>query len=100
MEAYCEEVRHIEDKFFDLELNHVARRYNEVADELTKIALGRTMVPLNIFARDIYMPSVMPREASELTPTKKRPRSMSPRLCRSTATVTGLPQPRTGERLT
>jgi ribonuclease HI len=32
MEAYCKEVRRLEDKFFGMELNHVARRYNEVAD--------------------------------------------------------------------
>jgi ribonuclease HI len=38
MEAYCKEVRRLEDKFHGLELNHVARRYNEAADELTKIA--------------------------------------------------------------
>jgi hypothetical protein len=38
MEAYCKEVRRLEDKFHSLELNHVARRYNEAADELTKIA--------------------------------------------------------------
>jgi hypothetical protein len=25
MEAYCDEVRHLEDKFYGLELNHVAR---------------------------------------------------------------------------
>jgi hypothetical protein len=40
MEAYCEEVWRLEDKFFGLELNHVARWYNEVTDELAKIALG------------------------------------------------------------
>jgi ribonuclease HI len=45
MEAYCDEVRRLEDKFHGLELNHVARRYNETADELAKIASGRTMVP-------------------------------------------------------
>jgi hypothetical protein len=39
MEAYYEEVRRLEDKFHDLELNHVARRYNEVADELAKSRL-------------------------------------------------------------
>jgi ribonuclease HI len=33
MEAYCDEVRHLEDKFYGLELNHVARRYNETADK-------------------------------------------------------------------
>src|SRR5688572_29742076 len=36
MEAYCDEVRRLEDKFFGLELNHIARRYNETADELAK----------------------------------------------------------------
>jgi hypothetical protein len=29
MEAYYEEVRRLEDKFHDLELNHIAHRYNE-----------------------------------------------------------------------
>jgi hypothetical protein len=38
MEAYYEEVRHLEDKFHGLELNHIARRYNEAVDELAKIA--------------------------------------------------------------
>jgi ribonuclease HI len=45
MEAYCDEVRRLEDKFHELELNHVARRYNETADELVKIASGWTTVP-------------------------------------------------------
>jgi hypothetical protein len=58
MEAYCEEVRRLEDKFHSLELNHIARRYNEAADELTKITSSRTMVPLDVFARDLHQPSV------------------------------------------
>jgi hypothetical protein len=58
MEAYCEEVRRLEDKFHGLELNHVARRYNEVADELTKIASSRTMVPPDVFARDLHQLSI------------------------------------------
>jgi ribonuclease HI len=45
MEAYCDEVRCLEDKFYGLELNHITRRYNEIADELAKIASGRTTVP-------------------------------------------------------
>jgi ribonuclease HI len=40
MEAYCNAVRSLEDKFYDIELNHVPRRYNEEADELAKIASG------------------------------------------------------------
>ena len=34
MEAYCDEVWRLEDKFHGLELNHVARRYNKTVDEL------------------------------------------------------------------
>jgi ribonuclease HI len=70
MEAYCDEVRHLEDKFYGLELNHIARWYNETADELAKIALGQTKVPPDVFSRDIYQPSVKiddtpePEEAS------------------------------------
>jgi ribonuclease HI len=70
MEAYCDEVRRLEDKFYGLEFNHVARRYNETADELAKIASGRTTVPPDVFSRDIHQPSVKtddtpkPEEAS------------------------------------
>jgi ribonuclease HI len=58
MEAYCDEVRRLEDKFYGLELNHIARRNNETTDELAKIALGRMSVPPNVFSRDIYQPYV------------------------------------------
>jgi ribonuclease HI len=58
MEAYCDEVRCLEDKFYGLELNHIARRYNETADELSKIASRRTTVPPDIFSRDLHQPSV------------------------------------------
>jgi ribonuclease HI len=58
MEAYCDEVRRLEDMFYGLELNHIARRYNETADELTKIASGRTTVPPDVFSRDLHQPFV------------------------------------------
>jgi ribonuclease HI len=70
MEAYCDEVRRLEDKFYGLELNHIAQRYNETADELAKIASGWTTVPPNVFSRDIHQPFVKiddtpePEEAS------------------------------------
>jgi ribonuclease HI len=59
MEAYCKAVRALEDKFYDIELNHVPRRYNEEADELAKIASGRITVPPSVFARDVAQPSVI-----------------------------------------
>jgi hypothetical protein len=58
MEAYCDEVRRLENKFYGLELNHIARRYNETVDELAKIASGRTTVPPDVFSRDLHQPSV------------------------------------------
>jgi ribonuclease HI len=70
MEAYCDEVWRLEDKFYGLELNHIARRYNETVDELAKIASGRTTVPPDVFSRDLHQPSVKtddtpePKEAS------------------------------------
>jgi hypothetical protein len=58
MEAYCEEVRRLEDKFHSVELNHIARRYNEATDELVKIASSRTTVPPDVFAGDLHQLSV------------------------------------------
>jgi ribonuclease HI len=40
MEAYCTAVRALEDKFYDIYLNHVPHRYNEEANELAKISSG------------------------------------------------------------
>jgi ribonuclease HI len=65
MEAYCDEVRRLEDKFYGLEVNHVARRYNETADELAKIASARTTVPPNVFSRDLHQPSVKTNNTPE-----------------------------------
>jgi ribonuclease HI len=65
MEAYWDEVRRLEDKFYGLELNHIARRYNETADELAKIASGRTTVPSDVFSRDLHQPSVKTDDAPE-----------------------------------
>jgi hypothetical protein len=53
MEAYCNAVRALKDKFYDIELSHVPRRYIEEADKLTTIASGRITVPPNVFARDV-----------------------------------------------
>jgi hypothetical protein len=65
MEAYCDEVRRMEDKFYGLELNHIARRYNETTDELAKIASGRTTIPRDVFSRDLHQPSVKTDDAPE-----------------------------------
>jgi ribonuclease HI len=65
MEAYCDEVQRLEDKFYGLEVNHVARRYNKTADELAKIASARTTVPPNVFSRDLHQPSLKTNDTPE-----------------------------------
>ena len=66
MEAYCDKVRRLEDKFYGLEINHIARRYNETADELAKIASGRTTVPPR---------HLLPRPASTLRQDQRHARA-------------------------
>src|SRR6185312_2906333 len=78
MEAYCDVVRHLEDKFDGLELNHAPRKYNEDADELAKIASGRTTIPPNIFARDVAKPSVDFKDPTEPGPSNARPPGGNP----------------------
>ena len=58
MEAYYKEVCQLEEKFHGLELVHIARRYNEAADELAKIATTRGTVTPDAFSRDLQEPSV------------------------------------------
>jgi ribonuclease HI len=74
MEAYCDEVRRLEDKFYRLELNHIARRYNETADELAKIASGRTT---DVFSRDLHQPSVKTDDTPEPEEASTQPEAPS-----------------------
>jgi hypothetical protein len=74
MEAYCDEVRRLEDKFYGLELNHIARRYNEIVDELAKIASGRQRFPRTSSPETCINPPSRPTTR----PSPRRPR-LSPR---------------------
>ncbi|XP_004971756.1 uncharacterized protein LOC101776519 [Setaria italica] len=62
MEAYCNEVRKLKDKFDVLELNHVVRHFNEAAGELTKAAFGRKPVLDGVFVSDQFKPSIRYQE--------------------------------------
>jgi hypothetical protein len=77
MEAYCDEVRRLEDKFYGLELNHIARRYNETADELAKIASGRRFPRTSSPETCINPPS---RPTTRPSPRRPRPSQRHPRL--------------------
>jgi ribonuclease HI len=73
MEAYCNAVRDLEDKFYGIELNHVPREYNEEADELAKIASERITVP-QTFLRETW-PS-HPSTSSRPPRARRNPRGL------------------------
>jgi hypothetical protein len=77
MEAYCDEVRRLEDKFHGLELNHIARRYNETEDELAKIASGWTTVPPDVFSQDLHQPLVKTDDTPEPEKVSAHPEAPS-----------------------
>ena len=58
MAAYYQEVHQLEDMFDGLELNHIPRRLNEVADTLAKMVFGQELVPMGVFTSDQYKPLV------------------------------------------
>jgi ribonuclease HI len=79
MEAYCDEVRRLEDKFYGLELNHIARRYNETADELAKKPRGGQWFP-RMSSLETY---INPPSRSTTRPSPRRPRPPRVRPCAS-----------------
>jgi hypothetical protein len=64
-------------KVLRLELNHIARRYNETADELAKIASGRTTVPPDVFSRDLHQPSIKTDDTLEPEEASAQPEAPS-----------------------
>ncbi|XP_004974515.1 uncharacterized protein LOC101765466 [Setaria italica] len=75
MAAYYDEVRKLEDKFGGLELNHVARRFNEAADELAKAASDRKPIPDGVFVSDQYKPSIRYKEPGRVGDAPPAPNS-------------------------
>jgi ribonuclease HI len=58
MDAYCLEVRKLENKFYGLEFHHVVRDNNVAADVLSKLGSTRAQVPAGVFAHELHAPSI------------------------------------------
>jgi ribonuclease HI len=58
MDAYCLEVRKLENKFYDLEFHHVIRDNNVAADVLSKLGSTRAQVPAGVFVHELHEPSI------------------------------------------
>jgi ribonuclease HI len=58
MDAYCLEVRKLENKFYGLEFHHVVRDNNVAADVLSKLASTHAQVPAGVFVYELHAPSI------------------------------------------
>jgi len=45
----------LEEKFDDLKLNHVLRKYNDAIDELNKMASKQASIPSDVFMSDLLL---------------------------------------------
>jgi hypothetical protein len=58
MDAYCLEVRNLENKIYGLEFHHVVRDNNIAADILSKLGSTRAQVPAGVFVHELHVPSI------------------------------------------
>jgi ribonuclease HI len=58
MDAYCLEVRKLENKFYGLEFHHVICANNVAADVLPKLGSTRAQVPVRVFVHELHAPSI------------------------------------------
>jgi ribonuclease HI len=68
MDAYCLEVRKLENKFYGLEFHHIVGDNNIAADVLSKLGSTRAQVLAGVFVHELHAPSV-----PELAPTTTDP---------------------------
>jgi hypothetical protein len=58
MDAYCLEVRKLENKFYGLEFHHVISDNNVAADVLSKLGSTHAQVPAGVFVHELHAPSI------------------------------------------
>jgi hypothetical protein len=59
MDAYCLEVRKLENKFYGLEFHHAVRDNNIAADVLSKLGSTRAQVPAGVFVHELHTPYIL-----------------------------------------
>jgi hypothetical protein len=72
MDAYCLEVRKLENKFYGLEFHDVVRDNNVAADALSKLGSTRAQVPAGSFVHELHVPSI-PKSAPTTTDPAPHP---------------------------
>jgi ribonuclease HI len=58
MNAHCQDVCKLEDRFMGIELHHIPQRDNNDVDALAKMAAQRDPVPSGVFINDLHAPPI------------------------------------------
>jgi hypothetical protein len=58
MDAYVQEVRKLENKFFGLKVHHVLQEHTVGTDILSKLGSTRAQVPAGVFVQELNQPSI------------------------------------------
>nr|CAH68036.1 OSIGBa0139N19-OSIGBa0137L10.5 [Oryza sativa] len=74
MDAYVRQVRRMERHFDGIELRHVPRRDNTIADELSRLASSRAQTPPGAFEERLAQPSARPDPLGETDAPDRPPR--------------------------
>jgi ribonuclease HI len=72
MDAYCLEVRKLENKLYGLEFHHVIRDNNVATDVLSKLGSTRAQVSAGVFIHELHAPSI-PEPAPTTTDPARPP---------------------------
>jgi hypothetical protein len=62
MDAYCAQIRKLENKLYGLEFHHMVRANNEAADKLSKLGSTQVAIPHGVFVHDLIKPSTEEEE--------------------------------------
>ncbi|XP_020195368.1 uncharacterized protein [Aegilops tauschii subsp. strangulata] len=73
MTRYCNVVRKLEKNFEGLELHHIPRLKNQVADDLAEHGSTQKVVPKNMFLEHLHLPTIKEDPFVEETPQPVRP---------------------------
>nr|ABF93468.1 retrotransposon protein, putative, unclassified [Oryza sativa Japonica Group] len=92
MDAYVRQVRRMERHFDGIELRHVPRRDNAVADELSRLASSRAQTPPGAFEERLAQPSARPDPLGETDAPERPPRPVGVQASGPEGSVPGSPR--------
>jgi hypothetical protein len=73
MNAYCLEIRKLENKYYSLEFHHVVCDKNVAAGVLSMLGSNHTQVPAGVFVHELHTPSIQEPAPTTSDPAPSHP---------------------------